>query len=52
MLLSEIFPTPAPTIKKIIRRNGELRLISVKIPEQISYATTQRPMFPISKDRK
>ncbi len=51
MNTKQLFSKGEPTKTVFQRKNGVLRALQVKIKNNDPHANTQKPMFPIARDR-
>lgn len=52
MLLDQIFGKNEPFEIVIVRKNGEMKHVSRRVKPSSQSSSKQKPMFPISKERK
>jgi hypothetical protein len=51
MLLDHMFKTPGPQEIVIIRKDGKLKHVTRPLPQTVDNDESDKPLFPISKDR-
>ena len=52
MILDELFGPPISTVKKIVRKNGQLKVVAKPALQNATGLRTTKVFFPISKERK